>query len=215
MDSPSRILLASGNRSKLAELAHLLQPLGLELLSPADVGGLPEVDEDQPSFALNARKKALSAAAASGEWALADDSGLEVAALGGEPGVRSARYAGPGADDARNNALVLQRLAGVPAERRGARFVCALALARPGAAGEPPRVELEVEGEVHGRILDEPRGTGGFGYDPLFLLSEDGAPHAGRSFGELERAQKAAVSHRGRALARLARELGARLRSRR
>jgi len=213
VDRPARILLASTNRSKLAELAELLAPLGLELLSPAEVGGLPEVDEDQPSFALNARKKALSAAAASGAWALADDSGLEVDALGGEPGVRSARFAGPGADDARNNALLLQRLAGVPEPRRGARFVCALALARPAAAGEPARVELEVEGEVRGRILEQPRGAGGFGYDPLFLLSEEGAPHRGRSFGELERAQKAAVSHRGRALARLARELGARLRT--
>ncbi len=212
MHGPSRILLASGNRSKLAELALLLEPLGLQLLSPADVGGLPEVEEDQPSFALNARKKALSAAAASGEWALADDSGLEVEALGGEPGVRSARFAGPGADDARNNALLLQRLAAVPAERRAARFVCALALARPGAAGEPPRIELAVHGEVRGRILEEARGAGGFGYDPLFLLSEEGAPHAGRSFGELERAQKAAVSHRGRALARLTHELDARLR---
>jgi len=197
-----RLLVASDNRKKRAELEALLEPLDLEVVTPSDLGGMPAVEEDRPTFAGNAAKKATSAAKASGLWALADDSGLEVDALDGAPGVFSARYSGQHGDDAANNALVLERLASLPAERRGARFVCALALARPDGS-----LALEVEGEVRGRILEAPRGDGGFGYDPLFLFTEEGFDVTGRPFGELEPAQKARVSHRGRALRQLAARL--------
>ena len=194
-----RLLLATQNRKKLRELEALLAPLDIALATPSDVGRLPEVDEDQPTFAGNAAKKAASAARASGLWALADDSGLEVDALGGAPGVRSARYAGEPSDDGRNNARLLRELAAVPDERRGARFVCALALARPDGT-----LALAVEGTARGRILRAPRGDGDFGYDPLFLFTEPGFPQTGRGFAELSAAEKAEVSHRGRALRELA-----------
>ena len=199
-----RLLIASQNAKKRKELQLLLAPLAIEIVTPADVGGIPEVDEDQPTFARNAAKKAVSAARASGLWALADDSGLEVEALGGAPGVRSARYAGEPANDARNNAQLLAELAGLAPERRGARFVCALALARPEGT-----LALEVSGEARGRILEAPRGAGDFGYDPLFLFTEPGYPQTGRGFAELGATEKSAVSHRGRALRALARGLPA------
>jgi len=197
-----QILLASNNAKKRAELIRLLEPLGVELLTPAELGGLPEVEEDQDTFRGNAAKKALSAARAAGHLALADDSGLEVDFLGGAPGVHSARFAGTHGDDAANNALLLARLAGVPDSERGARFVCALALATPG--GE---LRLEVEGQARGRILAAPRGRGGFGYDPLFLFDEEGVGPTGASFAELSGDEKALVSHRGRALRALAERL--------
>ncbi|MBL8862472.1 MAG: non-canonical purine NTP pyrophosphatase [Planctomycetes bacterium] len=197
-----RLLLASGNAKKLAELSQVLHGLGLEFVAPASVGGLPEVVEDQPTFRGNAAKKAASAARHAGLWSLADDSGLEVDALGGAPGVHSARFAGAHGDDAANNALLLERLRDVPEELRGARFVCALALARPDGT-----VALEIEGSAHGTILRAPRGTRDFGYDPLFLFTEPGFAATGRGFAELEPAQKARVSHRGRALRELARRL--------
>lgn len=202
-----KLLIASDNAKKRAELEALLAPLGLELVTPSDVGGLPPVEEDQPTFAGNALLKASSGARASGLWTLADDSGLEVDALGGAPGVRSARFAGRHGDDQANNALLLERLRGVPPQRRGARFVCALALALPEGG-----VALALDGEVRGRILDAPRGLGGFGYDPLFLFNEPGFEQSGRAFGELAPAEKALVSHRGRALRRLAQLLPAVLR---
>jgi XTP/dITP diphosphohydrolase len=164
-------------------------------VTPAECGGLPPVDEDQPTFAGNAAKKARSAALARDLWTLADDSGLEVEALFGAPGVRSARYAGEPADDAANNKKLLRELANVSEERRGARFVCALALARPDGT-----LAAEVEGSARGRILEAPRGRSGFGYDPLFLFTEPGYPATGRTFAELTPAEKSAVSHRGRAL---------------
>ncbi len=199
-----RLLLASRNAKKRAELELVLRALAVQIVTPDEVGGIPPVDEDQPTFALNAAKKAASAAGAAGMWALADDSGLEVDALGGAPGVRSARYAGEPADDARNNARLLRALEGVGAERRGARFVCALALARPDGS-----IALEVGGQVRGRILEAPRGAAGFGYDPLFLLDEAALPSSGRAFAELTGVEKSAVSHRGRALRELARRLPA------
>lgn len=202
---PRTLLLASGNRKKLGELQRLLAPLGIELRSPADVGGLPEVDEDAPTFAGNAEKKARSAALATGLWSLGDDSGLCVDALDGAPGVRSARFAGAHGDDAANNAKLLAELRGVPAERRGARFVCAVALARPDGT-----IDAVLEGEARGRILDEPRASGGFGYDPLFRFDEPGHAATGKVFAELSGAEKGAVSHRGRALARLAEHLAVR-----
>ncbi len=197
-----RLLLASQNAKKRAELEELLRDLAVDVLTPDTVGGIPPVEEDQPTFAGNARKKAASAARASGLWTLADDSGLEVDALDGAPSVRSARYASEPADEARNNEKLLSELAGVPPGRRGARFVCALALARPDGT-----IALELRGEVRGRILEAPRGASGFGYDPLFLPDEPGPAAAGRSFAELSGAEKGAISHRGRALRELARRL--------
>jgi XTP/dITP diphosphohydrolase len=197
-----KLLLASNNAKKLRELAHVLAPLGIDVVTPRDVGGVPDVIEDAPTFRGNAAKKALSAARASGLWSLADDSGLEVDQLGGAPGVSSARYAGAHGDDAANNARLLRELADVPESRRGAQFACALALARPDAT-----LALEVSGVARGRILFEPRGDGDFGYDPLFLFTEPGFAQTGRGFAELSPADKALVSHRGRAL----RELLARL----
>jgi XTP/dITP diphosphohydrolase len=190
-----RLLIATQNAKKRRELELLLAPLGIEIAAPADVGGIPEVAEDQPTFALNAAKKAVSAATASGLWTLADDSGLEVDALDGAPGVNSARYAGEPADDARNNAKLLEAMAGVTRERRGARFICALALARPDGT-----LAFECEGVATGVILHAPRGTGDFGYDPLFLFTEPGFQQNRRGFAELSSSEKAAVSHRGRAL---------------
>jgi XTP/dITP diphosphohydrolase len=200
------ILLASDNSKKRAELALLLAPLGIALATPSDlkeIGGLPPVEEDQPTFRLNAAKKAASAARASGQWSLADDSGLEVDSLGGEPGVRSARFAGAHGDDAANNRKLLEALAEVPQSERGARFVCALALARPDGS-----LALEVGGEARGRILSSPRGASGFGYDPLFLFTEPGFEQTGRGFAELTPEEKGQVSHRGRALRELVRRLG-------
>jgi XTP/dITP diphosphohydrolase len=187
-----RVLLASNNAHKRVEIEALLGPLGVEVLVPADVGGVPDVDEDADTFAGNAAKKALAAARLKSLWALADDSGLVVDALDGAPGVRSARYAGEPGDDARNNAKLLEALAGLPHEERSAHFACALCLADPDG-----NVRLEVAGSVDGHILEQPRGTSGFGYDPLFLFD-------GRSFAELALDQKALVSHRGRALRELA-----------
>jgi XTP/dITP diphosphohydrolase len=198
----ARLLLASNNPKKLREFALVLQGLDVQVVRPADVDGLPDVVEDQPTFRANARKKAVSAALRARMWALADDSGLEVDALGGAPGVFSARFAGEPCDDDANNRLLLERMIGVPDERRGARFVCALALARPDGA-----LALEVEGTARGRILRAPRGAHDFGYDPLFEFTEPGFAQTGRGFAELEPAEKAQVSHRGRALRALAAQL--------
>lgn len=190
-----KLLVASRNSKKSAELRALLDPLGFCVLTPDEVVGLPEVEEDGMSFAENAAKKAAACARASGLWTVADDSGLAVDALGGAPGVHSARFAGTHGDDAANNALLLERLADVPHERRGAEFVCAIALAAPDGS-----IALEVEGRVRGRILQAPRGEGGFGYDPLFQFTEPGHPATGKSFAELSREEKASISHRGHAL---------------
>jgi XTP/dITP diphosphohydrolase len=197
-----KLLLASNNPKKLAELERILAGLGITFVLPRDAGGLPDVAEDEPSFAGNAAKKAAAAARAKGLWALADDSGLLVDALDGAPGVLSARFAGVHGDDAANNALLLEKLAGVRPERRGARFVCALALARPDGT-----IALQVQGTARGRILERPRGTRDFGYDPLFLFTEPGFAQSEKGFAELEPEEKAEVSHRGRALRELARRL--------
>ncbi len=197
-----KLLLASNNPKKLAELERVLGQADLALVLPREVGGIPDVVEDAPSFAGNAAKKAVSAARAKGMWALADDSGLLVDALDGAPGVLSARFAGVHGDDAANNALLLERMKGVLPERRGARFVCALALARPDGS-----VALQVQGTARGRILESPRGTHDFGYDPLFLFTEPGFAQSEKGFAELEPDEKAAVSHRGRALREFARRL--------
>ena len=200
--SRAKLLLASNNAKKLGELRALCEPLGVEVLSPADVGGLPEVEEDRPDFEGNARKKAVSGARATGLACLADDSGLCVDALDGQPGVRSARFAGAHGDDGANNALLLERLADVDEAERGARFVCCLVLVAP--EGTPLGT---FHGEARGRILRSPRGTSGFGYDPLFEFTEPGHPQTGCAFAELSPADKAAVGHRGRAVRALAERL--------
>jgi len=202
-----KLLLASNNPKKLAELQRILADLQITFILPEDAGGIPEVLEDQASFAGNAAKKAVSAARARGLWALADDSGLLVDALDGAPGVYSARFAGVHGDDAANNALLLQKLRGIPPERRGARFVCALALARPDGS-----LALQVQGTARGRILEAPRGTRDFGYDPLFLFTEPGFAASEQGFAEIDPELKAEVSHRGRALREFARRLPAVLR---
>jgi XTP/dITP diphosphohydrolase len=185
-----RLVLATRNRKKRAELEAILAPLGLRVHTLDEFPEVPEVVEDGATFEANARKKARAVAEATGLVALADDSGLEVDALGGLPGVHSARFAGEPADDARNNQLLLERLRDVPPERRGARFRCVIAVAVPG--GET----FVAEGSCEGRIGCEPAGEGGFGYDPLFIV--DGY---GQTFAQLPPEVKHRISHRGRALA--------------
>lgn len=184
-----KLLIATRNAHKLAEIRGMLP--GVELVGTDAFPNVPDPEETGLTFEANARIKAEAWRDATGLPALADDSGLEVDALGGEPGVRSARYAGTHGDTAANNAKLLRELAGVPPERRTARFVCALALAVP---GQPTRV---LRGECRGTILPEGRDAGhGFGYDPLFV--PEGYD---QSFGELPDAVKAALSHRARAFA--------------
>jgi len=189
------LLLATQNKKKLVELEALLAPLGIRVMTPDQVGGIPDTIEDGDTFEANAGKKASEAARATGKWALADDSGLVVAALDGEPGVHSARFAGVHGDDAANNRLLLERLSGVEDDARAAYFVCVLSLARPDGS-----IDAEFRGEAHGRILHEPRGDRDFGYDPLFLFTEPGFDVTGRGFAELTLDEKSLVSHRGRAL---------------
>jgi XTP/dITP diphosphohydrolase len=191
--SVTTLVLASRNRKKLGEMAGLLASYGLELIAAADLPEAPDVAEGQTSFAENAALKAGLVAQAVGRWTLGDDSGLEVDALDGAPGVSSARYAGPGATNQDNNARLLRELESVPEERRTARFVCHLAVADPTGA-----IRLQVCGSCRGRILRDHRGLGGFGYDPLFLI-----PEYHRTFGELTPAVKAILSHRARAFQRL------------
>ncbi len=190
-----RIVVATRNRGKLEELAVMLGPLGVDVRSLEDYPHVPEVVEDGKTFAENAVKKAREVAGATGEIALADDSGLEVDCLGGAPGVHSARFAGEGKDDRANNEKLIRLMEGVPREKRGACFKCVVALAVPEG-----RV-YTAEGACRGIIGDKPRGNGGFGYDPLFIV-----PDLGKTFAELDMDVKNAVSHRGKAFAR-AREI--------
>lgn len=185
-----KLLVATSNEGKLGEIREIIGSLGFDLLSLKDAA-LPPPDETGVTFQDNAALKATECAAQSGLWTLADDSGLCIDALGGAPGVRSARYADT--DEARR-AKVLLGLRGVPEFRRGAHFFCAMALAAPGG-----RQIYRAEGRVDGRIGQEARGTNGFGYDPIFLPNEAG----NRTLAELDSASKNALSHRGRALARL------------
>ena len=188
--SGPRLLLASANQGKLRELRTILEGLPVELVGLADVGPgePPEVDETGDTFLDNALLKARAYAAWSGLAAVADDSGLEVDALGGAPGVRSARYAGPGAGDQANLDKLLAALADVPPERRTARFRCAAVLADLDVG------EWHAEAAWEGRLLDAPRGGGGFGYDPVFL--PDGWE---LTSAEVDQATKDAASHRGQA----------------
>ena len=190
------LVIASGNAGKIREFASLLAELNLEIQPQPE--GL-EVEETGDTFAANARLKAIAVALATGQWALADDSGLAVTALGGAPGVQSARYAD--SDPARIARLLAaldranqDRLQAGLAPDRSAQFSAALALANP--AGE---VVLEVEGHCPGTILEAPRGSGGFGYDPVFWV-----PETGQTFAEMDKALKGRIGHRGRAFALLA-----------
>ena len=188
----NELLVATGNRGKFAEIRELLRDTVADLYSLADFPQIPPVVEDGASFAENAIKKAQSAAQATGKPVIADDSGLEVDALGGRPGVYSARFAGEGADDAANNARLLGELAGLPEGQKSAAFRCVIALCFPDGSCRT------FKGELKGIILQEPRGTGGFGYDPLFLV-----PEYGQTLAELPLAVKNSISHRGKALALL------------
>lgn len=204
--SRPRLVVATRSSHKLAELRALLRLEHAELFSLDDLGIPGEPDETGETFETNARIKARFAAAASGLPSLADDSGLEVDALNGGPGVRTRRYAGPAATDADNNAKLLHELAGLVRAQRGARYVCALALALPTEAGARGAPRLIVRrGTVRGRIVEEPRGSGGFGYDPLF--EPDVPTPDGRTFGEWTAAEKNRISHRARAARRMARVL--------
>lgn len=193
--TPTVLVIASGNAGKIREFAHLLASLPLAVRPQPD---RLEVEETGTSFAANARLKAEAVARATGQWALADDSGLAVAALGGAPGVHSARYAD---SDTSRIARLLRELGaadqqrqeqGLPADRRAA-FVAALAVADPSGA-----IRLEVEGRCEGVILESPRGSGGFGYDPVFFV-----PETGLSYAEMDKDLKGRIGHRGRAFALL------------
>jgi XTP/dITP diphosphohydrolase len=193
----TQLLVASRNRKKLAELRRVLDGAGLSgltLVSLNDVAPFDEAPETGATFEENALAKARDAFAATGLASVADDSGLSVNALGGMPGVLSARWAGNHGDDAANTALLLAQLRDVPDGRRGAAFVSACALVASSG-------EVVVRGEWPGTIIREPRGEGGFGYDPVFLA--DGSDIGGRTAAELSPAEKDAASHRGRALALL------------
>ena len=184
-------MLATGNRAKAREMAELLAGVPYRILDLRDFPNVTLPPEGETSYAENALGKARAAAAATALPAIADDSGIEVDALGGGPGVLSARFGGPGLDDAGRNLALLEALAGIPAERRTGRYRCVVAVCRPDG-----REEL-AEGEVEGTLLEAPRGTGGFGYDPLFYYAPLGA-----TFAEVPAAAKHGVSHRAQAMRR-------------
>ena len=193
-----RVFLASGNAKKIGEMQRILAEhvADIEVLGIGDIDGYVEPVEDQPTFEGNALLKARAGVAATGLPSIADDSGLCVDALNGMPGVLSARWSGPPRSDDRNNELLLAQLDDVPDERRGAHFTCAIAWVLPDGR------ERVVEGRMPGRIIREQRGSGGFGYDVVFVADE----HAdeGLTSAELEPAEKDRISHRGRALRELA-----------
>jgi XTP/dITP diphosphohydrolase len=190
----SRLLvLGTHNRKKLRELEELLSPHGFELKTLADFPSAIEVAETGTTFAENARLKAAQQAQHLGQWVLGEDSGLSVEALGGAPGVYSARFSDPGATDERNNALLLERLQGIAPDNRWAFYTCFAALSDPTG-----QIRAETVGTCRGRILTTPAGTGGFGYDPLFEVVE-----CHRTFGELAPAVKRVLSHRSRAIRQL------------
>jgi XTP/dITP diphosphohydrolase len=203
-----RLLIATHSSHKLRELRELLALEETELVSFDDLGLEGEPVEDGETFETNAAIKARFGLRASGLPTLADDSGIEVDALGGAPGVRTRRYAGEHATDAANNAKLLDALRGLPPERRGARYVCVLSVAMPDQVGPRGGAWLiTARGTCRGRIAAEPRGTGGFGYDPIFEPASE--PPGGRTFGLWTPAEKNAISHRARAARALAPRLAA------
>ncbi|MBW1989117.1 MAG: XTP/dITP diphosphatase [Deltaproteobacteria bacterium] len=193
MEPQLTIVLATTNQGKLSEIKRLLSNQPVQFKSLADFGPIPKAVEDGDTFDENAYKKASHTARVLGFPALADDSGLVVDALGGEPGVHSARYGGPGLSDAQRTELLLQNMEGVP--NRSAHFACVISLAVPTGPA------LTWEAEVHGEIAHAPAGESGFGYDPVFYY-----PPAGKTFAQMTAEEKNAVSHRGKALAEMASE---------
>jgi XTP/dITP diphosphohydrolase len=196
-DSSPTILVATGNPGKVSEICCLFTGIRLDFRSLADFPDIVEVEETGSTFAKNAELKASGYAKQTGLWSLADDSGLEIEALGGRPGVLSARYGGYALSFPDKMRIVLDELENSSNPSRNARFVCAMAL-----ADETGRIRVAAEGECRGRIAPEPRGTGGFGYDPIFI--PDGYD---RTFGELPDAVKAQISHRARAAEKIMRYL--------
>ena len=191
MSNPT-ILLGSGNRNKGIEIGRLLEPAGIKMTTLAEMPQTPEVVEDGTTFAENAAKKASEYARHFKMWTVAEDSGLSVDALDGAPGIYSSRFSGAEHSDQKNNDLLLEKLRGVPLEKRGAHYTCSMKLADPN--GE---IRFACEEYCFGRILFERHGTNGFGYDPLFEVIE-----YHRSFGELSPLLKSVISHRARAIRR-------------
>lgn len=183
-------VLGSRNSGKAREIAVLLDPFGIDIRGLDEFPDVPDVVEDGSSFEENAAKKARETALALNRWVIAEDSGLAVDALKGAPGIYSARYSGEGATDERNNQKLLEELADVPLEKRGAKYVCHVAVSDPCG-----NVRLNVERECQGRIATEARGSNGFGYDPYFLI-----PEYHQTFGELSPLVKKVLSHRARAM---------------
>jgi XTP/dITP diphosphohydrolase len=184
-----RVVIATRNEAKRRELARYLSKLGVTITSLAAMKGVPQVVEDGRTFKANARKKALTVSRITDAVVLADDSGLSVDALGGRPGVWSARYAGEDADDLANNKKLLGELDGMPAPKRGAAFICAIAIAHHG------KIIADIEAQCRGKIAFKAAGRHGFGYDPLFIVR----PY-GRTFGQLGLRVKDRMSHRAKAL---------------
>jgi XTP/dITP diphosphohydrolase len=191
MSSNRVLVVGSHNRKKVGELLQLLGPHGFTLRTLADFADSLEVVEDGDSFTANANLKASRQAVHLGHWVLGEDSGLCVPALGGAPGIYSARFAGPQATDELNNRLLLEKLSDLPDEQRAAYYVCHMSLSDPQG-----KIWIDCEGQCHGRIRREASGAGGFGYDPLFELVE-----YHRTFGELSATVKGVLSHRSRAVA--------------
>jgi XTP/dITP diphosphohydrolase len=201
-----RIVVATRSPHKLRELRELLRPRHADLISLDDAGVPSEAEpiEDGATFAANARLKARFYARLTGLPTVADDSGLEVDALGGDPGVRTRRYAGEAASDGDNNRKLLAALSALPPAKRGARYVCVLVLALPERAGphDGGMIAAQTRGSCRGRIASAPRGTGGFGYDPIFEPAAE--PVGGRTLGQWSAAEKNRISHRARAARRMA-----------
>ena len=187
-----RIVLATKNKGKIKEMRELLAPMNIEVLSLADFLPVDDAEENGATFAENAMLKARYYFAHTGTLCLADDSGLEVDALGGRPGVYSARYSGEDATDAANNAKVLREMEGIEKDKRTARFRCAMALVGEG-------IELTTDGTCDGALLTEERGQGGFGYDPIFYV-----PKFDRTLAEMSSEEKNSISHRGAAVRKMA-----------
>jgi len=193
---PRTLVIATRNRKKFEEIAAILEPLHVALKSLDDFAAVPPVAETGETFEANARAKASAYARATGEWALADDSGLQVDALGGRPGIRSSRWGGQEGNDRLNNETLLRALAGHPKETWTARYRCVIALATP------DRVLAVTEGVCAGCITDSPAGSNGFGYDPHFYL-----PELGRTMAQIPPEMKNRLSHRARALAAMKAQL--------
>lgn len=193
------LLVGTTNAGKLGEIEAALKDLPIRIIPLSRLGAFPSVVEDGKTFEENALKKARALADFSGMPTLADDSGLEVDALGGAPGVHSARYSGEDATDVSNNEKLLRNLTGIPRGKRTARFVCVLALCLPASRG---RREQLFRAECEGWIAFDPKGENGFGYDPIFFY-----PPFGKTFGEVDWQTKGEVSHRGKALKKLAEAL--------